>query len=254
MSLTPTLNKNTKLLFGSIVLVFMVMCFNRNKDWNNINTLVEADYKKYPNSSFLNYKQALNIIKAVEDKNSPLSVNQKRTKVQEARLLIEKSIAIDSRYAVSQTYLSYILVYLINDFKAAMPHINAALKLKESTELYFYKAICLREIKQKDSSEFYLLKCVERDKTYYNAYNLLAYDYNANQQFQKTVDMYLNAIKRGVETVEIYNALGKVYWDQKNNTEASIYYQKALAIDATNQEAVAMVKRTSVIKDSTMVQ
>ena len=129
-----------------------------------------------------------------------------------------------------------------------------ALKLKESTELYFYKAICLRETKQKDSSEFYLLKCIERDKTYYNAYNLLAYDYNANQEFQKTVDMYLKAIKRGAETVEIYNALGKIYWDQKNNAEANIYYQKALAIDASNQEAAAMVKRTSVIKDTIVVQ
>ena len=105
----------------------------------------------------------------------------------------------------------------------------------------------MRETKQKDSAEFYLLKCIERDNAYYNAYNLLAYDYNANNQIQKTIDMYLNAIKKGVETVEIYNALGKIYWDMKNNAEANKYYQKALSIDASNQEAMAMVKRTAIV-------
>ena len=248
------LSKNLKITFGVIGIVFFAMSFTRNKDWENINTLVGADYKKYPNSSFLNYKQALNIVKSVEDKNSPLSIEQKRMKVQEARLLIEKSISIDSNYAVSQTYISYILVYLINDFKAALPHINTAIKLRETTELYFYKAICMRETKQKDSSEFYLLKCIKRDNKYYNAYNLLMYDYNINKEYQKSIDLFKKAISEGIETVEIYNALGKTYWEMQNNTEANVYYRKALALDATNQEAAAMVKRTDVIKDTTSVQ
>lgn len=247
VSLTGTLTKNLKIVFGLIVIVFATMSFTRNKDWNNIYTLIDADYKKYPTSAFLNYKQALNIIKVVEDKNSTLPMEQRKAKVFEARALIEKSIAVDSSYVVSQSYLSYILVYLVNDFNAALPHINTALRIKASTELYFYKAICMRETKQKDSAEFYLLKCIERDNTYYNAYNLLAYDYNANNQVQKTINMYLGAIKKGVETVEVYNALGKVYWDMKNNAEANKYYQKALSIDASNQEAMAMVKRTSTV-------
>jgi protein O-mannosyl-transferase len=253
-ALHPLLNKNVKILFGSTLIVFLVMSFNRNKDWDNINTLVNADYKKYPTSAFLNYKQGLNIVKAIEDKSSPLSVDQKRAKVQEARLLIEKSISIDSTYSVSQSYISYLLVYLLNDFNAALPHINAGLKLKESTELYFYKAICLREIKQKDSSELYLLKCIERDNKYYNAYNLLMYDYNANKDYQKSVDLFKSAIQNGVETLEIYNALGKTYWEMGNNSDANTYYKKALSIDNTNQEAAAMVVRTSTIKDSTTTQ
>jgi tetratricopeptide (TPR) repeat protein len=229
------------------------MSFTRNKDWDNINTLVEADYKKYPNSSFLNYKQGLNIVKTVEDKNSRLSIDQKKAKVQEARLLIEKSISIDSSYSISQAYLSYILVYLINDFNAALPHINTAIKLKATTELYFYKAICMRETKQKDSSEFYLLKCIERDDKYYNAYNLLMYDYNLNKQHQKSIDLFKSAIAKGVKTIEIYNALGKTYWEIGNNAEANFYYQKALEIDSSNQEAAAMVKRTSTVETNTTI-
>jgi len=254
ISLTPTLPKNVKIGFGFLAVLFMIMSFTRNKDWENINTLVNADYKKYPNSSYLNYKQGLNIVKSIEDKKSPLSVDQKRAKVQEARLLIEKSISIDSSYSVSHTYLSYILVYLLNDFNAALPHINSALRLKESTELYFYKAICMRETKQKDSSEFYLLKCINRDNKYYNAYNLLMYDYNLNKDYQKTIDLFKGAINKGVESVEVYNALGKTYWEMQNNSEANVYYRKALAIDASNQEAAAMVKRTSTANDTTLIK
>jgi hypothetical protein len=253
VSLSSTVSKKVKLGFGAVAVVFFVISFTRNKDWDNINTLVEADYKKYPNSSFLNYKQGLNIVKTVEDKNSRLSIDQKKAKVQEARLLIEKSISIDSSYSISQAYLSYILVYLINDFNAALPHINTAIKLKATTELYFYKAICMRETKQKDSSEFYLLKCIERDDKYYNAYNLLMYDYNLNKQHQKSIDLFKSAIAKGVKTIEIYNALGKTYWEIGNNAEANFYYQKALEIDSSNQEAAAMVKRTSTVETNTTI-
>ena len=251
---TPVLHKNIKIVFGAVILIFLFMSFNRNKDWDNINTLVNADYKKYPNNAFLNYKQGLNIVKAIEDKNSQLSIEQKKAKTQEARLLIEKSISIDSSYYVSQSYLSYILVYLLNDFNAALPHINSAIRLKETTELYYYKSICMRETKQEDSSEFYLLKCINRNNKYYNAYNLLMYDYNIKKEYQKSISLFKKAIKEGVETIEIYNALGKTYWEMGNNNEANVYYKKALSLDASNQEAAAMVKRTAPTGDTTKIK
>lgn len=253
ISIKPTLSKNLKLLFGFVFVLFASITISRNKDWNSLESLIKADYTKYPNNAFLNYKQGLNIIKKVEDKNTELTIEQRKNKILEARSLIEKSIAIDSTYAVSQSYLSYVLIYMINDFTSALPHVNSAIKLKESTELFFYKAICLRELKNKDSSEYYLLKCIKRDSSYYNAYNLLMYDYNANKEYPKTINLFKNALEKGVKTIEVYNALGKTYWETKNNAEANIYYKKAMDIDPTNQEAAAMVKRTSintVIKDS----
>lgn len=219
------------------------MTFTRNKDWNNIYTLVNSDYKKYPNNSFLLYKQGLNLIKTIEDRNSSLTLEQRKSKLQEAKTVIEKSVSIDSNYVVSQSYLSYVLVYLVNDFKAALPHINAALRMEEMTELYFYKAICYRETKLKDSSEYYLKKCIARDKNYFNAYNLLMYDYNVNGEFEKTITLFNNAINSGVKTVEIYNGLGKTYWQMKSNEEAKKYYKKALEINSTNVEATEMLKR-----------
>ncbi len=112
----------------------------------------------------------------------------------------------------------------------------------------------MRETKQKDSSEYYLLKCISRDKTYLNAYNLLMYDYNANNEFEKTISLFNKAITDGFGAVEIYNGLGKTYWQMKNNSEANTYYQKALDLDPTNQEAAAMVKQTSVATQSSSVK
>lgn len=243
ISLNIKLNTNIKIVFVGVLILFGTMTFSRNKDWKNIYTLVDADYKKYPNNSFLNYKQGLNIVKQIEDKNSPLSLEQKKNKLMEARKLIERSISVDSTYAISHSYLSYILVYLLNDFNAALPHINAALKIEETTELYFYKAICMRETQHKDSCEFYLLKCISRNNSYMNAYNLLMYDYNSNNEFEKTISLFNQAINNGVKTVEIYNGLGKTYWQMKNNEEAKKYYRKALEIDSTNVEASEMLKR-----------
>lgn len=254
VSLSAPLHNNIKISFAVLLVLFGTMTFSRNRDWKNIYTLVNADYTKYPNNVFLNYKQGLNIIKQLEDKNNPLPLELKKNKVLEAKKLIEKSVSVDSSYVVSQEYLSYVLVYLLNDFNAAIPHINSALKLKESTEVYFYKAICMRETKQKDSSEYYLLKCISRDKTYLNAYNLLMYDYNANREFEKTISLFNKAITDGFGTVEIYNGLGKTYWQMKNNSEANTYYQKALDLDPTNQEAAAMVKQTSIATQSASVK
>lgn len=243
ISLTLTLSKNLKISFIGVLILFCTITFLRNKDWKNIYTLVNADYTKYSNNSFLNYKQGLNLIKTIEDKNNPLTLEQRKSKLQEAVTVIKKSVSVDSSYVVSQSYLSYVLVYLVNDFNTALPHINKALRMEESTELYFYKAICMRETKQKDSSEYYLLKCISRDVNYYNAYNLLMYDYNANNQFEKTISLFNKALKDGVSAVEIYNGLGKTYWQMKNNEEAKKYYRKALDVNSSNVEATEMLKR-----------
>lgn len=234
-----------KLISLIVLMVFATLTIKRNSEWNNVHTLIDADTNKYPNNAYLNYKKGMDVVKTTLANGSILSMDQKKIKLTEARTYLEKSIATEPNYANSRNYLSYVLVYLLNDFSAAIPHINHSLAYKETTELYYYKAICMRETKQKDSSEFYLLKCISMDNTYYNAYGLLMYDYNLNKEFQKSIDLFNGAIKKGIEAVEIYNGLGKTYWEMKNNAESNKYYRKALEIDGSNQEAAAMVKRTS---------
>jgi protein O-mannosyl-transferase len=237
------MHKNIKLVFGIVLLVFAFITINRNADWNNVYTIIAADYTKYPNNAYLNYKQGMNIIKIIEKDKAMLTADVVKTRLLEARKLLEKSIEVEPNYANSRNYLSYVLVYLINDFAAALPHINSSIAYKETIELYYYKGICMRELKQKDSCEFYLKKCITMDNSYYNAYGLLMYDYNLNKEFQKSIDMFNEALSKGIKTESIYNGLGKTYWQMNNNVEAKKYYQKALDINPNNEESAAMVKR-----------
>lgn len=232
-----------KLLAGSVVVIFTAMTIKRNTEWNTIYTLINADVNKYPDNAFVNYKMGLNLVNMATDQRSTLPMDQRKQKIAEARMYLERSVATDPDYPVSQNYLSYVLVYLLNDFKAALPHVNHSLALEKTTELYFYKAICMRETKQKDSAEFYLNKCIQLDERYYNAYGLLMYDFNAGKEFQKSLDLFQHALAKGIATAEIYNGLGKTYFQMGNMAEAKKYYQKSLAIDPNNAEAVSMIKQ-----------
>ncbi len=243
-SLAPAAPKQLKLIAGIVAVVFATSIISRNRDWKSLDTLIHADYTKYPNSAFLNYREGLCLVQAVEQKRTKVeTVAQQREIFLRARTLVEKSVRTDPGYLVSRSYLCYINIYLLNDFKAALPHVDTALSIEKNTELYFYKAICMRETKQPDSAEFYLKKCLELDAGYTNAYNLLSYDYAASKQFDKTVALYSNAIKAGVNTLEINNGLGKTYWQMGDTAQAIVYYQRALAIEPANEEAAAMLKR-----------
>ncbi len=250
--LKDTMSNKLKIGALLIIVVFATVTIKRNVDWNNKRSIIEADYSKYPNNAYLNYKHAMDIVQTTLGGNTMLSFDQKKKNFVEARVFLERSIQTAPDYANSRNYLAYVLVYLLNDFTGALTHINYSISYKETTDLYYYKAICMRETKQKDSSEYYLLKCIKMDDRYYNAYGLLAYDYNLNKQHQKSIDLFKSAIKKGVESVEIYNALGKTYLEIQNSAEANIYYKKALAIDPSNQEAATMVKRTAAASSATI--
>lgn len=243
-NLSAVVPNRIKMATTAVFIVFAAIIITRNGDWKSLDTLLQADYTKYPNSAFLNYRQGLSIVQGVEQKRTRVSsAIEQRNLFMKAKTLVEKSVEIDPQYVVSRSYLCYIYIYLLNDFKAAIPHVNIALSQEKDTELYFYKAICMRETKQGDSAEFYLKKCLELDKAYLNAYNLLSFDYNAAKQYQKTVDLYTHAIKEGVNTLEINNALGKTYWEMGDTANAIVSYQHANDIDPINEESAAMLKR-----------
>jgi tetratricopeptide (TPR) repeat protein len=243
-NLSAVVPPKLKIAAAGVFLVFGANIVIRNGDWNSLDNLLRADYTKYPNSAFLNYREGLSIVQGVEQKKTKVqSIMQQRELFMKAKDLVEKSVAIDPDYVVSRSYLCYIYIYLLNDFKAAMPEVNTALAKEKNTELYFYKAICLRETKQADSAEFYLKKCLELNKRYYNAYNLLAYDYNAKKEYQKTINLYTNAIRDGANTIEINNSLGKTYWEMGDTVNAVIYYQHANGQDPLNEESTTMLKR-----------
>lgn len=237
------LPKNIMGIGIAILLVFAYTIILRNKDWKDINTIIEADYSKYPNNAYLNYKRGMNLVKEVEKGGAQMPVQQRTAFLQEARKNLEKSIEVEPNYANSRNYISYVLVYLLNDFNAALPHINSSIAYKETTELYFYKGIVMRETKHADSAEIYLKKCIDMDNAFYNAYSLLMYDYNLSKNYQKSIDMFNAALDDGVKTEQIHLGLAKTYEEMGNKEEAIKNYREIVKLNPQNTDAANYLKK-----------
>lgn len=194
--------------FAAIVLVFFsYLIIQRNSEWKDLNTLISADVKKYPESVFLNYKAGANIIKSMEARNNSQLKTENQKQVADARAYFEKAIAKYADYPEALNSLSYLMIFMYNDFANAVPHINKSLSLEYSVEVEYYKGICYRELKKQDSSEVLLLDCIKHDIKYQNAYDLLVYDYNAKKQFSKSIALLQNAIDNGYENEKIITML-----------------------------------------------
>ncbi len=196
--------------FASIALVFFsILIIQRNSEWKDLTTLINADVKKYPESVFLNYKAGANIIKSMEARNNSQLKAENQKQVADARLYFEKTIAKYPDFPEVLNYLSYVMIFLYNDFANALPHINKSLSIEYSTEVEYYKGICYRELKKQDSSEIILLNCVKHDVNYQNAYDLLVYDYNIKKQYSKSVALLQNAIDKGNKSDKIVKMLAQ---------------------------------------------
>lgn len=236
------LPKNIKAVGIIVLILFSYSIITRVADWKDINTIIDADVAKYPNNAYLNYKKGMQIVKEVEKFGAQATPEQRNAALSMARQCLEKSIEVEPNYANSRNYLSYVLVYLINDFNAALPHINASLAYKENTELYYYKAIVMRETNHKDSAEYYLKKCIDMDIAFYNSYGLLMYDYNQNKQFDKSLNMFQKALDAGLETEAIYQGFAKTYEAMGDTAKAKENYREVVKLNPSNTEAAQKIK------------
>lgn len=243
LSVKGDLRSKVKITGIVIIAFFGIIISKRNKDWKNSSTLIAADIEKYPDNAFLNYKMGMDIIKNLEIQQAQISIEQRKTVLLRGRKYLEKSIEMEPNYANSRNYLSYVLVYLLNDFEAALPHINSSIAYKETTELYFYKGIVMRETKRKDSAEYYLNKCITMDDKFYNAYSLLMYDYNLSKNYQKSIEMFNTALKNGVNTEQIHLGLAKTYEEMGNKEEAIKNYREIVKLNPKNTDAVNYLEK-----------
>lgn len=237
------LSKNVKIVGVVVLVIYGFTVIKRNSDWKSVSTILAADTGKYPDNAYLNYKTGVDIVKNLEKQSGQISIEQRKSILLNARQHLEKSIEVEPNYANSRNYLSYVLVYLLNDFEAALPHINSSIAYKGTTELYFYKGIVMRETKHKDSAEYYLNKCIVMDDKFYNAYSLLMYDYNLSKNYQKSIDMFNTALKNGVNTEQIRLGLAKTYEEMGKKEEAMKNYREMVKLNPQNAEAVNYLKK-----------
>jgi len=223
-----------------ILALYGILTISRNADWKNAKTLIAADIKKYPNSSYLNYLQAVNLVDSLEKNRSRTNASERNILVKQARKNLERSLEISGDYPNSLNLLSYVLVFWEYDYRAALPVINRSLALEKTTEQVFSKGVCLRNLKM-DSSEYYFKETIRMDSTSYNAYQLLREDYNAAGKFDQSIAMYNEVRKKGLQTEPVFMGLAITYWQMKDTLSAEFYCEKTLALNPRNPEMQKMI-------------
>ncbi len=226
-----------------IGITYSFMTVSRNTDWKEPNILIAADIKKYPESSYLNYLYATGIMDSLVKNQNNISEKVRAERILLVKTSLEKSISISGDYPKSLNFLSSVLVLINKDYKAAIPIINQSLALQKNSEMYYYKGICLRELKIADSSEYYLKKAIAYNKVLYHAYKLLMEDYNAAGKYEKSINMFTDAMKNGQENEFIFTALATTYLEMKDTLSAEFYCQKAFSIKPDSKEAQKVMDR-----------
>lgn len=228
---------------GAIILVtYAGMAIARNADWKNSNRLIAADVQKYPNSAYLNYLEAINVMDSLEKKKKFLTRPQWDAGLQKARQNLERTLEVSPNYPSAMSFLSYILIFLQKDYQAGLPYINRALQHKRNANLVFYKAVCLHGLRQ-DSSEYYLKETIRMDSSSSNAYKLLMEDYNNAGKYTESVNMYNDALKKGLQNEFIYTGLATTYFEMKDTASAEFYCQKAFELNPNSQQALRIMKQ-----------
>jgi protein O-mannosyl-transferase len=197
------LDKNFKSVAILLIVIFGFIVIQRNTDWKDLETLTSKDADKFQHGVFLNYKAGANLVNFVKANERSISQQDKIGILTKARKHFENSLSTYMDFPECLNYASYALIFYFNDFKAAVPYIDRSLQLDSTVEILYYKGICYRELNKRDSSEILLLKCIDMDKKYRNAYDLLLYDYTAEKKYSKSISLLEKALENGIDDDKI---------------------------------------------------
>lgn len=242
-SIEKKFSGNIKYISIGLLLVFGFMVVSRNTDWKNTAHLTNTDIVKYPNSAYMNYLQAMNIMAAVEKKQKANIPNRDLSKdIKQIRANLENAIRVAPDYKNALNFLSYILVFIQKDYPSALPYINKSLQIDRTSDVTFYKAMSLKALKL-DSSSFYFAETLRLDSMAFNAYYMLAEDKNASGKYAASLSLYQRALAKGLKNETIYTGLAFTYLGLKDTSNAKLYCQKALTLNPNGKKSKALMQQ-----------
>lgn len=215
----------------------------RNYEWKNTGVMIESDLRKYPNSSYLNYLYATCVMDSLVKKRDVWDKEIQERKITEIKTHLARSITISNDYPKAYDFISSVMVFLTKEYKEALPYITRGLQLHANADLLYYKGVCFSNLQQRDSAEFYLKRGIAADPRMLNAYTLLAQQYNAAGQYEKSIELFNGALQKGVENEFTYTGLAVTYFEMKDTLGAVFYSQKALAINPESGRAKQILEK-----------
>jgi len=224
-----------------VVLTFVILLyggktFSRNAAWYDSYTLYETDVETATESAHMYSLLAAAAVQRIsETKNISLQEKQKYASI--ALKNYKESIRIYPDYITSHNNLGMVYQTFFNKPNDALPHLLRAVELDTGyVEAYFNLATCQAAVQQYELSEKNYLKVIQLDPNFIKAYQSLSALYSYLKQTGKIIEINKKAIERKIKSDVPYINLGNVYYLAGDTLTAVNYLEQAITVVPNNKK------------------
>lgn len=175
-----------------VLIILIIISFNRNKDWKDRITLFTIDSQKYPKSYKLLTMLATEQIQRANNPKLQLSQQERQMLAMNAFQNFQKANSIYNRDYETLNNLGYFEMNFNRNYPSALMYFQSSLKENSKfPDVYFNMGIVYKKLNQSDSSVHYFKTCIAKFPEFLNAYNYLA-DAYFNQGLKQKLEALIN--------------------------------------------------------------
>lgn len=220
------------LLYGAIgvAIVFTVLSFTRNRDWESNETLFLADLAHSPNSARVHFN-----IGALQLAQLPPEPERQQPYLPQIAAHFKRAAAIDPRDRNSHINLG-VCYYRLKQYDKSVYHTRKALNMEPAdTSLWGNIADGYFQLQQKDSALYYYRKLETAGKATANNYNFMGALYFREQQYTEAVRVFSRGNRLFPNDQELLLNLGSALGAAGNPAAARDTLLKLLEINPQHQ-------------------
>lgn len=227
-----SISLNKVLIF--VIVVFSVMTFQRNRDWKDTKTLLEADIAKLENSAKGQVVYAsFHLAEIMNRKAGGQYIHPEA-----ARKILkhyQRSVEIDPGYISSYNNIGTIFLHLMQQPDSAIRYLRKALAARPGyTEARFNLANCFLQINLPDSARMHLEKLLNEQPDYSPAYIKMSDLCLQKKDFAGAAIYAEKALQADSVTDAPLIALGNLALLQNDTVTAVGWWEKAVARNPRN--------------------
>ena len=234
------INKKVFYIILIILIPYFIIDYNRNKQWDTAESLIEHDIKHLQNSAMANEIYATNKLSSI----NKLKTNSEKREALETSIKHYKiSLNIYPNYKFSLSSLANIYFIYYKDYNTASEYYIKYIEV-DSTEFNIIKntGFCFDKMKEYDKSIYYYKKALQLKPNDFKTISLIAnkFYYLGNKE---KGNFYNNKLFKLNPNSEIpYINTGNYFFLQNDTLSAIRYYQNALKINPNNKKLSSILK------------
>jgi len=235
-------NKAFSGLITAIILLFCILTFSRNKDWESNKKLFEADVVTSSNSARMKVNYGKELVISAKDQNVP-AVDRNQL-MEDAIQLFREATLIDTTWEQPHMELGLIASYR-KDPRLALQYYRIAerkspldiLLLNNMANSYF-------DLKQYDSAIYYYHRCLSQKQKNPDALANLAATYGMIKAYDSAFYYFNKVQELNPNDVNTLVNLGVINFQRGRYDEAIRNYEHAIALDPGNTRAKEYLENT----------